>query len=303
MTMNDFLLEASSINFHNENREELLGAFQQKALQLGVKFGVQLHNDENQETIDFLHRNHVPLSGHSPLLEKYNWNFAATDIGHIWPEVENNVKLFEKLNISRSCFHGFYMSDKPVEAFGHGKSYGECMAPHYREELAFAPGSVRNRNFTESGEFLMRRDRVKCNIAELRRRFPQIEWSIEVDFPAYSAGSMLAKDMNYLDFPLCLDTGHLWCICKLMDREFHAEVNEFLEGGNVQMIHLHASIFNDSYPAAEWGDGHKRLNTPNVMDLPRFVKNCAAHGVRHFVMEIFDSTPDDLELLANWLRS
>ena len=301
--MNDLLLEISSINFHDENREELLGAFLETARRLDINFGVQLHNDENQETIDFLHRNRIPLSGHSPLLEKFNWNFAAADIEYIWQGVENNVKLFEKLGITKSCFHGFYMSDLPVEAFGHGKTSQECMKPHFRADLAFAPGSVRNRNFTDSEEYLMRRERVKNNLAEMRRRFPQIEWAIETDFPAFSAGSMLAKDMNYLDFPICIDTGHLWCICKLMGREFHAEVDEFLKGGNVTMIHLHASVYNDSYPADQWGDGHKRLSTPNVMDLPAFVKNCAAAGVKQFAMEIFDSTPEDLELLAGWLRN
>lgn len=298
----DFLLEVSSITFHNENREELLGAFLEKAKQLDVNFGVQLHNDENQETIDFLFKNHIPMSGHAPLLEKYNWNFAASDTDYIWEGVERNVRLFEKMGISKSCFHGFYMSDCQVEAFGHGKSYEECMRPLFREDLSYCPGSVRNRNFTDTEEYLMRRERVKNNLAELKRRFPQIEWAIEVDFPAFGSGSMLAKDMKYLDFPLCLDTGHLWCICKLMEREFHAETEEFLQCGNVKMIHLHASIYNDSYPAKAWGDGHKNYSTPNCMDLPRFVQKCTAYGVRHFVMEIFDSTPDDLEILTGWLR-
>ena len=39
------------------------------------------------------------------------------------------------------------------------------------------------------------------------------------------------------------------------------------------------------------------------MDLPRFVRSCAAAGVRHFVLEIFDSSPRDLELLVQWLKA
>ena len=38
------------------------------------------------------------------------------------------------------------------------------------------------------------------------------------------------------------------------------------------------------------------------MDLPRFVKTCARYGVRHFVLEIFDSTLEDLELISQWLK-
>ena len=300
--MQNFRFDVSSINFHIPEKKELLESFKAKARELGIGFGVQLHNDENQETIDFLKENNVSMSGHSPLLEKYNWNLAAEDISPIWQGVENNVRLFQELDISCSCFHGFYMSDRMVEAFGHGKTYAECMSPHYRPELALGTDNVRNRNFTGETEYLMRRERVKKNLHELKSRFPQIRWSIENDFPAFSAGSMLAEDMNFLEFPLCLDTGHLWCACRIFERDFHEEAEAFLKGGHVEMIHLHASVYDFSIPKEKCGDGHKVLSTPNVMDLPRFVRNCARYGVRHFVLEIFDSTPEDLELLAQWLK-
>ena len=87
--MKDFLFDISSINFHREDRGEILAAFRAKAAELGINFGVQLHNDENKETIDFLKANNVPLSGHSPLLEKYNWNFAAEDISPVSIQVED----------------------------------------------------------------------------------------------------------------------------------------------------------------------------------------------------------------------
>ena len=137
--MQDFLIDISSINFHIPERKALLESFRTKADLLGINMGVQLHNDENQETINFLFENKVPMTGHSPLLEKYNWNFAAEDISPLWQGIENNVRLFEKLGITRSCFHGFYMSDAMVEAFGHGKTYHECMKPLYREELSLFP--------------------------------------------------------------------------------------------------------------------------------------------------------------------
>jgi sugar phosphate isomerase/epimerase len=301
--MQDFLFDISSINFHIPERQQLLDSFRAKAEELGVNWGVQLHNDENQETIDFLFENKIPMTGHSPLLEKYNWNFAAADISSLWEGIENNVKLFEKTGITRSCFHGFYMSDRMVEAFGHGKTYGECMAPLFRDELTLFPGNFRNRDFTNEKEYLMRRERVKNNLHLLKARFPQIEWSIENDFPAYGAGSMRGRDMNELDFPLCLDTGHLWCMCHLLDLDFHEETEKFLEGGRVKMIHLHASIYTDDTPKEEFRDGHRVLSTPNTMDLPRFVRTCARSGVRHFVLEIFNSTPEDLELVVQWLRS
>ena len=300
--MQDFLFDISSINFHIPERKALLESFRAKADELGVNMGVQLHNDENQETMDFLLENKVPMTGHSPLLEKYNWNFAAEDISPLWQGIENNVRLFEKLGITRSCFHGFYMSDAMVEAFGHGKTYHECMKPLYREELSLFPDNCRNRDFTHLPEYIMRRERVKQNLHLLKERYPQIRWMIENDFPAYGAGSMFPEDMNHYDFPLCIDTGHLWCICRLLDLDFHAETEKFLKGGNVEMIHLHASICDFDTPKEKLHDGHRVLSTPNVMDLPRFVRSCAKYGVRHFVLEIFDSTPEDLELLVRWLK-
>ena len=300
--MQDFLFDISSINFHIPERQKLLDSFRAKADELGINMGVQLHNDENQETIAFLARNRIPMTGHSPLLEKYNWNFAAENISPLWQGIENNVRLFEKLGITRSCFHGFYMSDAMVEAFGHGKSYHECMSPLYREELTLFPGNCRNRDFTGLPEYLMRRERVKQNLHSLKERFPQILWAIENDFPAYGAGSMLPDDMNHLDFPLCVDTGHFWCLCRLLDLDFHAETENFLKSGNVEMIHLHASICDFNTPKEKLHDGHRVLSTPNVMDLPRFVRKCAQYGVRHFVLEIFDSVPEDLELLVKWLK-
>ena len=300
--LQDFLFDISSINFHVSERQQLLDSFRAKADELGVRMGVQLHNDENEETMAFLAENKVPMTGHSPLLEKYNWNFAASDISPLYEGIENNVRLFEKLGITCSCFHGFYMSDAMVEAFGHGKTYHECMEPLYREELTLFPGNWRNRDFTKLPEYLMRRERVKENLHRLKEKYPQIRWVIETDFPAYGAGSMLPEDMNYFDFPICIDTGHFWCISHLLDLDFHAETEKFLKGGNVEMIHLHASIWDSSTPKEEFRDGHKVLSTPNKMDLPRFVRSCAAYGVRHFVLEIFDSTPEDLELVVKWLK-
>ena len=68
------------------------------------------------------------------------------------------------------------------------------------------------------------------------------------------------------------------------------------------MIHLHASVCNADTPKESFHDGHKILSTPNTMDLPRFVRSCARYGVRHFVLEIFDSTLEDLELISQWLK-
>ena len=59
--MKEFLIDVSSINFHCEEPLKLLDSFRSKADELGISFGVQLHNDENEETIAFLKENNVPM--------------------------------------------------------------------------------------------------------------------------------------------------------------------------------------------------------------------------------------------------
>lgn len=75
-----------------------------------------------------------------------------------------------------------------------------------------------------------------------------------------------------------------------------------LESGRVTMLHLHASIYDDSYPLEKWSDGHRPLATPNVMDLPRLVNNAIRADMRYFVLEIPKGTAEDLRVLASWIR-
>ena len=93
--MKDFLIDASSINFHGADRLDRLEAFRSKAEALGVSFGVQLHNDENEETIRFLHENNVPLTGHNPpryLEAEFNYFEVETEDGACI-RVQNNAHI------------------------------------------------------------------------------------------------------------------------------------------------------------------------------------------------------------------
>ncbi len=294
-------VEITSSAFRGAGGLENLRRCHAFAADCGWEFGIQLHNSIASGEIERLVATGVPLSAHAPLNSLYNWNFAAADIEPVLHSVDENVRLFRRLGIRRTVFHGFFMTDLPVPAFGHGRSYDDCMREVCRPDLLRFPGFRLNADYTGTPEFRMRRDRVRDNLARLRTLHPELLFCIENDFPAYGASNMLAQDAIALESPLCLDTGHLWTTARLFELDFHREAEAFLASGQVEMIHLHASRYDDSIPLREWGDGHLPFATPNRMELPRLVRTALKAGVTHFVLEIVDGTPDDLRYFHSLL--
>lgn len=295
-------VEMGSGAFAGENGKRNLEECIETAGKLGFDFAVQLHNTASAEDIRSLRSAGVKLSAHAPLNSRWIWNFAAEEVGYLFDSVRENVELFRSCGIHDSVFHGFVMTDKPVEAFGHGKSYQECMREIYREELMLHPGSIFNGDFFSTDEFFMRQKRLKDRLAVIRREYPDISFRVENDFPAFGSGDLFADQLVPLDNPLCLDTGHMWISCRFFNRDFHEECAKMLASGRVSMLHLHASIYDDSYPLEKWSDGHRPLSTPNVMDLPRLVNNAIRAGMHYFVLEIPKGTADDLRVLSSWIH-
>ncbi len=297
-------VEMSSHAFRGDNGMRNLVECREVAAEYGWDFGVQLHNSCSVEEISTLVATGVSLSAHGPVNEPFNWNLAAASVEDTFESIARNVELFRKLGIVSCVFHGFCMTDRPVPAFGRGRSYDECMSTVFRPELAYSPAVRWNGRYTDSEEFLMRRDRLKKHLARLRKLYPDLMFCVENDFPSYGSSNMLGADAVALNNPICLDTGHLWMTCRLFERDFHEEVEVFLESGLVRMIHLHASKYTRSgYALEQWGDGHLPLSTPGEMNLPRFVHSCRCAGVRYFVLEIVQGTVADLRLLKRWLKA
>ena len=280
-------VEMTSTAFRGKTGLKNLEKCREAAENYGWEFGVQLHNSSEPGEIETLAAAGVPLSAHGPLNSPFNWNLAAESAEPTFEGIEANVKLFRKLKIKSCVFHGFYMTDRPVPAFGGGRSYDECMKTVFRPELAMGPRERLNGRYTLGAEFRRRRLRVRERLAELRRKYRSFLFCIENDFPAYGASNMLAVDAALLDHPLCLDTGHLWMTARLFELDFQLEAAAFLKTGRVRMVHLHASKYTrEGYPLEEWGDGHLPLDTPGEMDLPRFVGACREAGVDYYVLEV-----------------
>ena len=302
--MTPFRLDFTSTAFRApETRERILNNSRELCAARGVEFGIQLHNTCTYDEIKFFTDRGVPLSAHAPVEQPYNWNFAAADMTPIWKAVDENIAYLRKLDIDKMVFHGFFMTDVPVPAFGHGRSFWECMKTVLRPKLMRWEGVMLNGDFTALPEYLERRDRVKANLAILRERYPGLTICVENDFPAVGEGDMLPRDLVYYGHPLCLDTGHLWITARLFGRDFVAAANEMIASGQVKMMHLHASKYDDSYPDRQWSDGHLTLTLPNAanMHLREIVRNAAKSGLRHIVLEIGSGDEEDVRITLGYL--
>ena len=251
-----------------------------------IVLGMQIHNSSSDADLAKAEATGLMLSFHSPVQGEYMFNFAAEDCSKTWEGVEEQYLLMQKHKVCRTVFHGFLMTDKDIFAFGHGKSYYDCMNVARRDELLRSPSSNFVRDFTNTDEFLIRRERVRENLAKLRLRYGEFYWCIENDFPAITSGMLRGEDMAYLQHELCFDTGHMWATSKMLDLDFYEELDTALASGYVEMIHLHASKYTFDMPHDQWGDGHLPLTyTDSAIDLKKIVQMCKNAGVGHFVLE------------------
>ena len=287
-------LDLTSSALRGENAFEIVQGSLAAAAGHDVEIGIQMHNIATREEVERMRTMNVPLSFHAPVGGAWLLNFAARDASLTFRECDKQSEMMHRYGVDRAVFHCFVMTDLPVPAFGHGKSYDECMKPVCRPELLRAPGSRFVRDFTGTAEFLERRDRVKENLRKLRELHPEILWCVENDFPGYGAGDLRGCDLAALDSPVCFDTGHMWATSKMLDLDFYHELEVALASGNVRMVHFHVSRYTFDMDYEQWSDGHLSLDHPTAMDLARIVQMCKRAGVPHFVLEINAGTARDV---------
>jgi endonuclease IV len=302
-TTDKIRLEVTSSAFHGEAGIDNFHACRAAAEENGFEFGIQLHNSALRDEVERIAGFGVKLSAHAPLLSEYNINLGAESFELSRQIIEENVKLFRKLNIHETVFHGFGMTDKPILAFDRNRAYDDCMKDIFRPELSIDGKSRMCCDFTGTEEYAERQDRVKERLEFLRENYQDILFCIENDFPAYGSANLFPENAARLNHPACLDTSHLWAVAHLFDRDFHGEVEKFLDMCDVKMVHVHASSYTSDVPKADWGDGHLPFSSPNQMDLPRFVQSCRDNGVRHYVLEIVAATPQDIITFADMWNS
>lgn len=295
----------SSSAFRGEdNIAEKWKRCQEKVHSYGWEGGIQLHNTESREVIDQLAALEVPMSVHGPFLQDRNWNLSRRDAASSLARIDENVRLYRSMGIRECVFHAGIMSDCCPEAFGHGKSFAECMREAYREELSLSPERGLNRDFTKMEEFALRQTYLKKHLALLRERYEDMLFCVENDFPAFGCINMYFTELVKLEHPVCLDTGHLWISCRLGDRDFKEEVRIAAQSGLVKMCHFHESVWKRSVPREQWSDGHQPLSCRNEeLDLKWVLQTLVAGGVDLFVLEFPWADPADVEIFSSYLDS
>ncbi len=297
------LIEYSSGAFLGKSDVKTIIAQAQEAChEFGFRFGVQIHNAAPREQVEEIASWNLPLSIHAPLLSEYFMNLAAQDP---WPAMESleiTVEWMRRLNAELAVFHGFLMTDAPVQAFNQTRSYVQSMKQAFRTDLALE-GTPTCSNFFALPEFRTRLGRVSERLQQIRKNHPGLTFAIENDFPMYSAGLLLGEQAEELQNPLCLDTGHLWASAFIYDRDFHEEAKRFLATNRVRLVHFHASTYTADVPKTKWRDGHRPLSTPNKMDLPRFLGECKKAGVRHYTFEIANVSAKDIQTFAEMWKA
>lgn len=291
------IIDFTSSAVVGENGGELVRQAVEACAGYGFQFGIQLHNTSTLEKIEKAASFGVPLSIHAPLLSDFLINLGAESPDESFRVIDDNAKLMRRFGCTKAVFHGFTMTDKPVPAFGRGRSYDECMQSIFRPELCL-PGSRICRNFFDTDEFRERNGRIAQRLEYIREQYPDLTFCIENDFPAYGSAALLPEAMRNYNHPMCLDSSHLWASAFVFDRDFKTEVKNFLSTGKIEMVHLHASKYDHTFAKEEWSDGHLPLSTSNRMDLPWFVSSCKAAGCRHIVLEIVKGSIDDIHIFA-----
>lgn len=297
---NQLVIDITSAALSRPGAAEWMQKAQKAADMYNAILGVQVHNSALADEVELAVASNWPLSFHSPVLGEYMMNFAAADAATSWEMAARQVELMKKYNVSRSVFHAALMTDKDIYAFGHGMTYRECMMQSNRPDLLRNGKDPFIRDYTGSDEYLMRRERLKNNLAELKKRYPDFLWCVENDFPAFVAGVLRGSDLGYLDHEVCFDTGHMWATAKMLDIDFYEELDIALASGNVKMIHLHASKYTWDMPYNQWGDGHLPLNHPTAMDIPHIIRRCRECGVKHIVLEIASASLNDVETVLRY---
>jgi sugar phosphate isomerase/epimerase len=231
----------------------------------------------------------------------YSINLAAEDFSVSRKALERTIELMRRFAVQKAVFHGFFMTDIPMPAYGRGRSFEECAKVVYRPELVME-NSTACLDFFDTDEYRIRLSRVKERLAGMKEKYCDVKFLLENDSPCYVSGMMLPEFFYGIDFPVCFDTSHLWWTAFIYDRDFHEEAQKLLDTGLVEMVHIHASPFTREVPKEKWWDGHKNFSTPNEMNLKKLALKCVDKGISNFIFEFNDVSEKDIHLFAEMLE-
>lgn len=296
-------LEITSVAAENDNGSRNLRDFADVCHQYGFSPAVQLHNTVSENAIKKIVDCGLAMSAHAPVVGNYSLNLATEqNLDVIFDAFEQNAVFMRANNIKRGVFHGFSMCDDLIPRMRCQADYRTTLRRSCRDEFLLEDTWL-NVDYSHSEEYKLRQQILKKNLAELRRRYPDLLFCIENDMPIYGYSNMRLSQMEVLEYPVCIDTGHLFSSSLLFDFDFFAELEYGLQNLDVQMVHFHNSLMTSRVPKKELTDGHQRLVLQSEMDWQRALRLFLQYGIDNFVLEIGTADTEDVHAFAAAMQS
>ena len=301
--MNNITLEITSTVAELDGGEKKLADFAAACSCCGFAPAVQLHNTVSEKAINKIIDCGLPMSAHAPVMGDYSLNLATEKhLDIIFDMFELNADFMRKYSVTRGVFHGFSMCDELIPRMRTQEDYKVTLRKSCPPELLLEDTWL-NTNYTHLNEYKTRRTILKNNLAELRKRFPDLLFCIENDMPVYGYSNMKLEQMRDLEHPICIDTGHLWAASLLLDFDFFEDLEYGLKNLDVRMVHLHNSFMTHSTPKTQIQDGHQRLIAPSEMDWRAALVLMLKYQISDFVLEIGSADADDVYAFAEVYRN
>lgn len=300
--MNNIILEITSAVARSDGGEKVLQGFAEACRQYGFTPSVQLHNTVSDSELQRVISCNLPMSAHAPVVGDLSLNLATEkNLDTIWNAFDENAEFMRKHDIKKSVFHGFSMCDDLIPRMRTKKDYTENLRKSCRDEFLLEDTWL-NIDYRYLDEYKMRRDILKKNLAELRKRYPDLIFCIENDMPIYGYSNMQLRDMVELNHPVCIDIGHLFAASLLLDFDFFEDLEYGLQNLDVQMVHFHNSLMSKDIPKNQITDGHQRLITLSVMNWQKALNLFLKYNIRNFVLEIGTANAQDVHAFASAIK-
>ena len=301
--MNNLTLEITSAVAERDGGEKVLHEFAEACRMYGFLPSVQLHNTVSEGAIRKIAECALPMSAHAPVVGDLSLNLATEkNLDIIWRAFDENAEFMRKHNINKSVFHGFSMCDELIPRMRSQEDYRVTLRRSCRDEFLLEDTWL-NVDYTYLDEYKIRRNILKNNLAELRKRYIDLTFCIENDMPIYGYSNMRLRDMAELEHPVCIDTGHLWAASLLLDFDFFEDLEYGMQNLDVQMVHLHNSLMSKDIPKTKITDGHQRLVTPSAMNWQKALNLFLKYNVSNFILEIGSANADDVHAFAEAIEA
>ncbi len=269
----------------------------------GFKFGVQLHNSITAELYNKLlaFKNEINFTIHSPLFTRYMLNLAGKNFDIIHNEIKNTVKYLETFNTNIFFFHGFFMTDKPIENNMH--NYKKMLTDSIPGEYRIGNSIVMNPKFLDTPKFQEYKNTFKINYKKLKSLYPELIVTIENDYPGIGSGFQRINDIKECIDNLWFDIGHLWCSSILHEFDFYKAADELISDMNIIGVHLNHNLTPQNAPKDQIYDSHTHLYAETEQNLKPVIKNLLKKRVEIFTLEIRDGDIEDVKILIDWLQN